>query len=88
MEITFDPTKNDVNIAKHGVSLVEAANIEWDTAITVPDMRDNYGENRLIALAYIGDRIYCMVYVIRDEQLRVISLRKANSREVKRYAET
>lgn len=44
-----------------------------------------YGEARFIALGYIVDRLYSMVFTVRGDMLRVISLRKANKREVKRY---
>lgn len=42
---------------------------------------------RMCVIAYIGDRLYYGVYVDRDKVRRMISLRKANLREVKRYAE-
>jgi uncharacterized DUF497 family protein len=87
MDIEFDPAKNAANVAKHGVSLADAAGIEWDTALTDDDKRQNYGEDRKVSLAYIGNRLFCAVYVMRGERLRIISLRKANSRELKRYAE-
>ena len=41
----------------------------------------------MIGYAYIGLRLYCVVYTDRGDERRIISLRKANSREVKRYAE-
>lgn len=41
----------------------------------------------MCAIAYIEDRLYYVVYVDRDNARRIISLRKANLREVKRYAE-
>ena len=88
MDIAFDPNKNTVNIEKHGVSLAAAAAIEWDEALAWNDERHDYGEARMCAIAYIGDRLYYVVYVARDEGRRIISLRKANLREVKRYAET
>lgn len=57
-----------------------------------PDKRRNYDEARMVALGYIGLRIMTVVFVDRPPELpterRIISLRKANSREVKRYAET
>ena len=57
-----------------------------------PDTRRNYGEARMVALGYIGLRIMSMVFVDRPPEQpterRIISLRKANQREVKRYAET
>lgn len=92
MNVTFDPAKDAANRAKHGLSLTEAAGFEWDTAVVWPDQRQDYGEARMAALGYIGLRIMAVVFVDRPAdnpiERRVISLRKANSREVKRYAET
>jgi uncharacterized DUF497 family protein len=87
MDITFDPSKDASNQAKHGISLTAAEGFEWDTAVIEKDARKEYGEDRHIALGYIGDRLYCLVFVVRDGALRAISLRKANKREVKKYAE-
>lgn len=87
MKITCDPAKNTANIAKHGVSLAQAAEMEWESAVVWPDGRREYGEARMAAIGYIGLRLYCVIFVDRAEGRRVISLRKANSREVKRYAE-
>jgi uncharacterized DUF497 family protein len=88
MNIAFDPFKDLSNIEKHGVSLQAAEVFEWDTAVAWPDHRSAYGEARMIALGYIGNRIYNIVFVDRDGVRRIISLRKANQREVNRYAET
>ena len=92
MNVTFDSAKDAANLAKHGVSLTEAAGFEWGTAVVWPDTRRDYGEARMVALGYIGLRIMALVFVDRPPEQpterRIISLRKANSREVKRYAET
>ena len=92
MNVTFDQDKDAANLAKHGVSLTEAAGFEWGTAVVWPDTRRDYGEARMVALGYIGLRIMALVFVDRPPEQpterRIISLRKANSREVKRYAET
>ena len=92
MNVTFDPAKDAANVAKHGVSLTEAAGFEWGTAVVWPDTRRDYGEPRMVALGYIGLRIMSVVFVDRPPEQpterRIISLRKANTREVKRYAET
>ena len=50
------------------------------------DTRRDYGEARMIALCAIGERLYCIVYVDREDARRIISLRKANYREVMDYA--
>lgn len=88
MEITFDPAKDSQNIDKHGVSLSSAESFEWGEAVTWPDNRREYGECRIAGIGYIGDRLFCIVFVDRDGFRRIISLRKANQREVQRYAET
>ncbi len=52
------------------------------------DSRQAYGEPRLAATGYIEDRLHVMVFTLRVNAIRIISLRRANSREVQRYAET
>jgi uncharacterized DUF497 family protein len=85
MQITFNPQKNSINIVKHGVSLGDAAKLEWDSALIWQDLRYNYNEIRMIGLAPLGTRLYHVVYTDRDEVRRIISLRKANNREKKYY---
>lgn len=88
MKITYDPAKDAANMAKHGVSLALAAELEWESSVVWPDIRREYGETRMVAIGYIGLRLYYVAFADRAEVRRIISLRKANQREVKRYAET
>lgn len=87
--IAYDPAKDSSNQAKHGLSLALATELEWDTLECKPDTRRDYGELRQIGYAIAGDRLYCVVFVDRPAgaptERRIISLRKANSREVKSY---
>lgn len=85
MDIEFDPAKDAANLAKHGVPLALAAEIEWSDVLCVPDSRRDYGEVREIGFAVIAQRLYVVVFVQRGPVMRIISLRKANSREVKLY---
>lgn len=87
MKITFDPKKDEANQEKHGISLVEAVNFDWDSVRVCVDDRKDYGEIREIALGIIGSQLYCAVFVQRSETLRIISLRKANRKEVLAYVE-
>jgi len=57
-----------------------------ETAIIREDARKPYPEARFQATGYIGKRLHLVVFCYRDDVLRIISLRKANSREVKAYA--
>lgn len=86
MNIEFDPGKDAINTEKHGVSLADAALLEWSEMWVTEDLRGDYGERRMIGFAPIGSRVYCLVYTLRNETVRVISLRKANRREVALYA--
>ena len=89
LKIVFDPEKDKLNQLKHdGLSLAEAADLEWCDAAYFQDQRHEYGETRIVAFAYLADRLCVVVFVDRDDQRRIISLRKANYREVKRYAKT
>lgn len=85
--IEFDPQKDASNLAKHGVSLALAVELDWDSALVWIDDRFEYGEARLIALALRGEILYYVAFVDRDRVRRIISLRRANRREVKHYVE-
>jgi uncharacterized DUF497 family protein len=87
MQIEFDPAKDEANQAKHGVSLAVAAEADWEQALVWIDDRFDYNEPRMIALVPKSDIPY-VAFVDRDEVRRIISLRKANRREVKHYVES
>ena len=81
----WDEDKRQTNLAKHGVDFALAAFFEWDSAKTEPDLRWNYGEERLESIGHIGERLYVLIYTPRGGSRRLISLRKANAREVERW---
>jgi len=86
-EFEFDPKKDAVNRAKHGVALGRATEFDWSDARIKPDTRRDYGEPRYLATGRIGNRLHVMVFTQRGEVVRVINLRKANARERKRHAQ-
>ncbi len=85
MHIDFDPEKDATNLSKHGVSLAAAARLDWDAALAWIDGRADYGEMGIVALAPIGDRLFLVVFVDRENLRRIISQRRANRREVNHY---
>lgn len=88
MKIEYDPNKNQRNIENRDLPFDHAAELDWDTALTWIDDRRDYGETRYCALGYIDHRLHHIAFTVREDTIRVISLRKANKREVKKYAET
>jgi uncharacterized DUF497 family protein len=87
VHIEFDPAKDVANQTKHGVSLSVAGELDWEAALVWIDDRFEYGETRMIALAPKTEILYYVAFVDRGEARRVISLRRANRREVKHYVE-
>lgn len=80
-----DPAKDERNLSERGFSLDLAAALDWTTALIWEDTRKDYGERRYSVLGFIEDRLHSVVFTPRNGKPRVISLRKANKREVKRY---
>ena len=87
MRIEYDPAKNEKNIRERGLSFERAGEFDFATALTIPDLRHDYGEVRYRALGWLGRELHALVYTIRGDAIRVISLRRANERERRRYAE-
>jgi uncharacterized protein len=82
-EIEFDPAKDVVNTAKHGLSLSSAVALEMNLARVSADQRRDYGEDRFVAVGPLAGRLHVLIFALRGEVIRVISLRRANAREVR-----
>ncbi len=87
MLIEFDSAKDIANQKKHGISLSVANELNWEAALVWVDGRYEYNETRMIALAPKTNILYYVAFVDRGEALRIISVRRANPREVKHYVE-
>jgi uncharacterized protein len=87
MRIEFDPAKDVTNQTKHGVSLSLAVELDWEAALVWVDERFEYNEMRMIALAPRTEILYYVAFVDRGSVRRIISLRRANRREVKHYVQ-
>jgi uncharacterized DUF497 family protein len=78
----FDPAKEAINLAKHHISL--ARWVELEVLAIVDDDRFDYGEPRYRAYGLIDGVAYCLLFTIRNEQYRPISLRRAHAKEMRR----
>lgn len=87
MRITFDPAKNERNIRLRGLSFERAADFAFDTALYAVDERRDYPELRTVAIGFLGSRVHVLCFAEVPGGIRVISFRKANAREVRRYAQ-
>lgn len=73
------------NQRERGLAFEKAADFDWETALYIEDTRIEYSEQRFIAMGYLGSRLHVICFTPITHGVRVISFRKANKREVKRY---
>lgn len=86
MEFEWDEVKSEACFVERGFDFAYAVRAFLDPhRIVRPDRRWNYGENRYQLLGSIEGRVFCLVYTLRKETIRIISARKANRREVQNY---
>jgi len=85
MRIDFDPAKSAQNTEVRFLSFERAGDFDWETAIYCVDDREEYPETRIVALGFLGVRLHVICFTPIDGGARIISFRKANRREVKRY---
>jgi uncharacterized protein len=85
MKIEFDPANSEKNRRERGLPFELVEQFDWESAVFWQDTRFDYPETRYIALGPLGSRIHlvCVAPVLGG--LRVISFRKANDREIRKY---
>ncbi len=83
MDYVWDESKRISNLEKHEINFRSVYSFDWNPAEFYPSPR--YGEIRTIAIGYIAGRLHCVIFTDRREQRRIISIRKANHREMRKY---
>ena len=87
MRISYDPGKNQRNIRDRGLSFESVVDFAFETAMYAVDERHAYGETRFVAVGMLAERLHVLCFTEEPDGIRVISFRKANTREVNRYAQ-
>ena len=86
MKFEWDAQKSLTNMEKHGIDF-ETANSLWlddrrvEIEMTFPD------EKRWALIAKIQEKTWTAIYTVRDETIRLISVRRARPKEVRLYEE-
>ena len=87
MQFEWDSEKATANVSRHGVSFELAMLVFLDNGRLIKvDERFDYGEERIITMGHVNNRLHVVVYTQTNDTIRIISARKANKRERKRYA--
>ncbi|MFN0279105.1 MAG: BrnT family toxin [Pyrinomonadaceae bacterium] len=84
MDFEYDPQKSESNKIKHGIDF-EAAQAIWKdpNAFDVPS--DYYGEDRFLAIGEINGTLWTAIVTMRDEIVRIISVRRSRDNERQAY---
>ena len=86
MTISYDPAKRDRTLAERGLDFADAAAVIDGAVWEFIDDRTDYGEVRVTTIGFLRERMVVVVWTQRDEDRHIISMRKANEREQRRYA--
>jgi len=87
MRITFDPEKRRITLEQRGLDFADAAEVFAGTTLDAPDIRKDYGEPRIITVGHLRGRMVIIAWTPRGRARRVISMRKANDREKKKFGQ-
>ncbi len=85
MKISFDPVKNKKNIRERGLPFERTTDFDFESATFLTDDRHDYGEVRRIAIGYLDGRLHFLCFTEKPDGIRIVSFRKANIREGKKY---
>jgi len=87
VKFEWNENKNLINIEKHSIDFNDAKDILQNERLTATDSRRDYGETRKISIGKSGNHVCIVVYTERKNLVRIISARKANQKERRKYYE-
>jgi uncharacterized DUF497 family protein len=85
MRYTWDETKRQANLKKHGLDFSDAARVFDGPMVLIEDLRENYAEQRMIGIGMLECVVVLIVHVESEDEIRIISMRKADSDETDLY---
>lgn len=84
-DLEWDEAKRADTLQSRGLDFADVARMDWETAFTAEDTRRPYPESQFITVGRIEQRLCIIAWCWRGPKMRIISLRKANPREERRY---
>jgi hypothetical protein len=86
MRFDWDENKRRANVAKHDIDFTQAAEMLACSPYLLHDTRKDYGETRCQAVGEYEGMILVVAFTMRgDDVFRIISARRANARERRKY---
>ena len=88
MDLEWDEDKRLSNLQKHKIDFLDATEVFDDYTITFEDDRESYGEQRFVTFGRLLGYVVAVVHTEREDNIRIISIRKATKHEERSYYET
>jgi uncharacterized DUF497 family protein len=85
VRITFDPAKQAATLAGRGLDFADADKVFAGTHATAPDERRDYGERRFVTAGFLSGRLVVVVWTLRGDSRRIISMRYGHAKEAERW---
>lgn len=86
MRFTWDETKRQTNIVKHGgLDFADAESVFNGATMTFEDTRDYGGEQRFNTFGLLGTMVVAICHTETEDEIRIISMRKAENHEIKKF---
>lgn len=85
MRFTWSESKRKANLKKHGLDFADVEQVFFGPMVLIEDNRKHYGEQRMIGVGLLKVMVVVVVHVESDDQIRIISMRKADSDETDLY---
>ncbi len=87
MQIEFDTEKRNATLEARGLDMADAGEVFEGAHMTFPDIRFDYGESRFVTVGFLSGRMVVLAWTHRGTTRRIISLRKANDREQRKFGQ-
>ncbi|WIM06191.1 MAG: BrnT family toxin [Candidatus Nitricoxidivorans perseverans] len=86
MKLIWDEAKRQATLRERGIDFADAVIVFAGPTVEYEDTRRDYGESRMICFGLLACRLVAVGYVRRGNARHIFSMRKANDREIERYA--
>jgi uncharacterized DUF497 family protein len=81
----WDDKKSQQCLSERGFDFSIVHDFDFHSAVTIPDDRKDYGEPRYRAFGFVNGEAFSVVFTPRNRKLRIISVRRAHKKEMKRH---
>ncbi len=85
MRFTWSERKRSINLKEHGLDFIDAPRVFEGLTYTYEDDRFAYGEQRFVTLGLLAGVPVSVAHTEADDEIRVISFRKATAREARLF---